>query len=1073
MKRDTRARALQIFRSAIHLDLTSRERFLQGECSDDRELWQEVNRLLEADSNPVSFLERGAGLSPGEASRMFEDVEPTPTSDAIVGYELLGVIDSGGMGTVYEAWQRQPRRKVAIKLLRNPLGSEAALARFRFEAEVLGRLQHPSIAQVFESGMFGESRSASPYIAMEFIEGARNLVAYAEDEQLDRDARLRLFMDVCSAIQHGHDRGVLHRDLKPQNLLVDETGRLAVIDFGLARAVDSSIGDPLATRSGQLIGTLQFMSPEQLQASGDLDVRCDVYALGLVLFELLSGRFPWDLEGETIASVARTIAERAPRRLSSVAPSYRGDLEWIIDRAIARDREERYASVADLRADIENVLLRRPVSAGPPSLAYRASKFVRRHTIGVVAASAVLAALGIGTGVALRQRNLALERLAEKNVQLEYSAEASKFMTTILSGLDPEFAQGTEPTVREVMERAVVDLEFDPPEHPLVDALVRSSIGETLLYIGRQEEALALFQTAAATLSREVGNFDERTIHARRAELQIQVLEGDSGPALQALGELRASVARELGEEHRSSIDTSLAYAEALQWGGRTAEGLEQAKKTSELADLALGRKDPLAVEALEVLVELNMRDQRGPEALSRMQDLVSRSSKREELHPTQIAMDARNARLMCDLGDAEAGVLLMGDTARRTAVVFGEGSTRARFIRAGVGAELARQGNVDAAREWLEPLRDALLVPETELGPNDGSVLLETAIGFLSMTDLDGAQPLLDLLVTLETESSLEPTIGSLRARFYLANAVAMGGDTALALQQTEALARDCESVLATDAPLLLTCRNNMVVLMARLGQLRECVEVLPGLIEEMEARAESPRDQALLHTRGNLANMLCALGDSSAAAEMFEELHRLQSEKEPADHDSVIDLSLKLALTAGVAGDVQKGAAIADEAIRLQRERGGGVSMRTLAREREYASVLLAAGRLDDVAAGLEIIRQGSLELGNDLIDVDLHQLGQLENARGNWGAAALALDKAIQMAEKSGTVLERDIEIMRADRQLSKLGEDASHADADSKFRQVLERLENELGPTCAAIVRLKRARKQVEDLKRKTR
>ena len=1065
MRRHTRARALEIFRSAIDWSPDELSHRVKVECDGDEDLMRELEALLEADSNPASFMD----LDVADVLREVGDAEEAPDrfigKDAIGGYELVRVLDYGGMGTVYEAWQQEPHRKVAIKTLRDPIGSEAANARFKFEAEVLARLQHPNIAQVYESGTFGEGPTAAPYFAMEFIDDARDLLTCADEEDLDRNARLRLFENVCEAIQHGHDRGVLHRDLKPSNVLVDSNGRVAVIDFGLARALDAVDGDPLATQTGQLVGTLRYMSPEQFEGSSDLDVRSDVYSLGLVLFELLSGAFPWDLRDLSLAQVVRRISEREPRRLGALDKSLRGEYEWIVSRAIARDRDERYPSVAALRADVTAAIATKPVSVGPPTVLYRVSKFIRRHRVGVAIGSVACVAAIIGTVYAFGQRSLARDRLVERNAELEYSAEASGFMTRIFTALDPELAQGTEPTIRDVVDQAIVELEFDPPEHPLVDGLVRADLGETLLYLGDEERALELLEDSAATLRAELGPLDDRTIDAQRSVLQVRVLRGDRVEALGDLETLCTTVRDEFGEDHVVTLDTELAFAEALGWAGRTPEGVEFAERVSARADQALGSTDPMAVNALDTLVVLLIEAERFPEASARLKELASRRPDRADLHPSQIAFDSKNASLMHALEDTEAATKLLRDVVARADVVYGESSPMAQHFRARLGVDLALGGEVDEAREILGSIRDELLDPGREKVRADAAALRTTALGFIHTTDFDSAEQIIETLVDLEESTSLVPTPESLRVRLMLANVTGNQGDSGRAKIMTEQILAAAEVHLERDDMIAVVSRSNLAVYLAMEGRIHESIALLPRVIEDTERAAGTPVSEGVLRARGNLANMLCAVGEAEDAAKIFDDLVSLRLERFAPDHDSVIDLQLKRALTAGTMGKPVEGAKIADETMRLQRDRAGGVSDRSLAREREYATVLIRAGRFEDAAETLERIRELTASAGEELIDVDWHQAGRLANARGEWSEAAEALDRAIAMAVESGYVLDRDIDIMRADRALTRLGVDPDDAEAAAKLGAVIERLGRELGPRCMAIVDLEQAKERV--------
>ena len=253
-------------------------------------------------------------------------------------YHLRQLIGSGGMAVVYLAVQEHPRRTVALKLMKSGVTSRSALRRFEYESQILARLRHPSIAQVYEAGTHDDGTGGVPFFAMEYIASARTITDYANEKKLGARQRLELFVKVCEAVHHGHQKGIIHRDLKPGNILVDSSGEPKIIDFGVARATDSDMAvTTLQTDIGQLVGTVQYMSPEQCEADpADLDTRSDVYALGVVLYELLCGQLPYDVTRVAIHEAARVIREHSPARPSTINRTLRGDLETITLKAMRR-----------------------------------------------------------------------------------------------------------------------------------------------------------------------------------------------------------------------------------------------------------------------------------------------------------------------------------------------------------------------------------------------------------------------------------------------------------------------------------------------------------------------------------------------------------------------------------------------------------------------------------------------------------------------------------------------------------------------------------------------------------------
>jgi WD40 repeat protein/predicted Ser/Thr protein kinase len=409
MADDRRERAWAVFDQLADVAADQREAVLRAACGEDLALRAEVERLLAFDDrlapaegqagflqSPVLRTPCPTGPAPGPA---LPPQEKLPLPDHIGRYRVLRLLGEGGMGAVYEAEQDSPHRRVALKVIRPGLLAAALLKRFAQEVEILGRLHHPGIAQIYEAGV---AQDGQPFFAMEFIRGLP-LDEYARLQGLDVAARVGLTARVCDAAQHAHDHGVIHRDLKPANILVEETGQPKVLDFGVARATDADLltGAGL-TQTGQLLGTPNYMSPEQV--TGDpaaIDHRADVYALGVILFELLAHGLPYQLTNRPLAEAARLILEQDAPRLGSINPQLRGDVETIVAKALEKDRARRYASAADLAADLRRWLAHEPIQARPQSALYHLRKFARRHKALVAGVLAVFAALLVGTVVSV------------------------------------------------------------------------------------------------------------------------------------------------------------------------------------------------------------------------------------------------------------------------------------------------------------------------------------------------------------------------------------------------------------------------------------------------------------------------------------------------------------------------------------------------------------------------------------------------------------------------------------------------------------------------------------------------
>ncbi len=522
----------------VVLDTPSEERVTRLEtlCGGDADLRAHIARLLESDGRvEVGFLEPPAAFRP---STFAEEHGSLPADQAalqaaqrwvgrrIDGYVLIRAIGVGGMGAVYEATQERPRRTVALKLMQGALVSSQRLRRFVTEAEILADLHHPNIAQVYAAGTGQDDPDGAPYIALELIPDAASITRFAQGRELDCHARLNLFLEVCDAVQYVHQRGVIHRDLKPANILVDNTGRPRVIDFGVARLVE---GDPAATRltdARQLVGTLAYMSPEQVRGdTAQVDTRSDVYALGVVLFELLTGRLPYEIAAGNLPAAIRAIESADPPRLSSIDRSLRGDLETIARKALEKQSERRYPSVEALADDLRRFLRHEPVQARGTDAVYQLGKFVRRNRalsagvgiaiVGLLVGGATAGGLAVSARKArdraqqaaqaaeiARQAEVEQRRQADDQRKMaEASAAKAKRVTeyiqNMLGSADAYSAtKGPDYTVREMLDEVARNLGEQLKGEPEVEIAVRVTIGRAYLSLARYDDAWAHVETA-------------------------------------------------------------------------------------------------------------------------------------------------------------------------------------------------------------------------------------------------------------------------------------------------------------------------------------------------------------------------------------------------------------------------------------------------------------------------------------------------------------------------------------------------------------------------------------------------
>jgi eukaryotic-like serine/threonine-protein kinase len=642
-------RVRSVFLMAIeHEDPVHRATVLDRECSTDPELRQMVEALLRAHDRPDTVLDRPfarpanlagvtlASRDDGDAAAessvdftihhhftarvepaanggaAFDRLSPRPITEGpgtrIGPYKLLQQIGEGGMGAVYMAEQEEPvRRRVALKIIKPGMDSAQVIARFEAERQALAMMDHQNIARVLDAGTTGSGR---PYFVMELVHGVP-ITQYCDDAQLNSRERLELFAPVCHAIQHAHQKGVIHRDIKPSNVLVtlyDGKPVPKVIDFGIAKATDKQLTErTMFTEYGSIVGTLEYMSPEQAEMSAiGVDTRSDIYSLGVVLYELLTGSTPLErsrLGDAGYVEILKRIKEEEPPKpstrlsaskttLASVAahrktePSkltqfVRGELDWIVMKALEKDRTRRYETPNSFARDIQNFLDDEPVEACPPSANYRLRKFARKHHVALTTVSAFAALLVLGAVLSTRQAIVAtraeVRAKAESEKARRSAAESqavlSFFQNQVLAAARPEGQEGglgKDVTIRKAVDAAVPKIAEAFREQRAVEASIRSVLGTTYHYLG--EPALAI-QELARALELRAASLGGNHPDTLTTQTSLALAYRDAGRADRAIPLFERTLAIEadtLGADHANTLLTqnnlALTYRDDGQW---------------------------------------------------------------------------------------------------------------------------------------------------------------------------------------------------------------------------------------------------------------------------------------------------------------------------------------------------------------------------------------------------------------------------------------------------------------------------------------------------------------------------
>jgi len=662
-------------------------------------------------------------------------------------YRLVQMVGTGGMGEVWRAEQTAPfHRTVALKLIKAGMDTRAVVARFESERQALALMEHPNIAKVFDAGATPEGR---PYFVMEYVPGL-SITSYCDKHRLSIRDRLLLFTQVCEGVQHAHQKAIIHRDLKPSNVLVSEVDQKPVpkiIDFGLAKATGPRLSQAtMYTEAGGVVGTPDYMSPEQASSERNIDTRTDVYSLGVILYELLVGMLPFSSQGggltpsvleklradqptlpsSKIKALGESLEESAEKRHEepqSLRRHLRGELDWIAVKALEHDRSRRYGSPAELAADIQRYLNDEPVLAGPPSTTYRALKFIRRHRFGVgVATVALILLVAFAVTMALQARRIAKER-DRANREAAASERVADFMTQMFKVSDPGEARGNSVTAREILDKASKDVDNGLANDPQLQAQMMNTMGTVYENLGLFSQAEPLLRHALEIRRQMLGNSNKDTLKSMYQLSEVLTWKGNAAEAEKLCGESFEGRRTVLGPENRDTLTSMNWLVWILFIEGQYPEAEKLARQTVEITRRALGPQDKVTLSAMGRLGVILTEERKLPEAEAIQREGVE--IRRQTLgpeHPDTLAVTSNLATLLHAEGKFSESEKLNRDALPVWERVFGSENAKTLMVVENLAIDVKDQGRY-AEAEKLD--RGALELELKKFGPDNRSTLI------------------------------------------------------------------------------------------------------------------------------------------------------------------------------------------------------------------------------------------------------------------------------------------------------------------------------------------------------------
>jgi len=1055
-----------ILTAALKFPIEHRESYLQSACAENEQLRAQVEALLQAVGESADLIPEQA--RPASTSQRSIPLLEKP-GDKIGRYRLLQHIGEGGCGAVYMAEQEESvRRRVALKVIKLGMDTKAVIARFEAERQALALMDHPNIAKVLDAGA---TETGRPYFVMELVRGIK-ITDYCDHNSLSTRERLELFVQVCHAIQHAHQKGIIHRDIKPSNILVTVNDGVAVpkvIDFGIAKATQGRLTDhTLFTAFEQFLGTPAYMSPEQAEMTSlDVDTRSDIYSLGVLLYELLTSRTPFDaneLLRTGLDEIRRTIREQEPERPStrlstmlgadltliaqqrkSEPPKLihllRGDLDWIVMKALEKNRARRYETANGVALDLQRHMNHEPVLARPPSQLYRVQKLIQRNKLACAAAASVVLALVLGAVVSAWQAERAIHAEALATQRLAESEAVSKFLLQVFPHPDPN-RDGRTITVAEILFAAAGKLETDLSSHPALRAKLQANLGATYEALALYHDAIPLQEKVRDFYLTNSGPEDIDTLAAMQS-LALSYDDVGRREESRKLREMILALRRKvLGPENPDTLAAMQDLATSYSECGRRDEALDLRKEGLTLRRKVLGLEHPATLTAMQnlamshsecghpdeasklveevLILRRKMFNLEHPDALTAMnhgpafsdaagprnealkleeEGLALRRKVLGSDHPNTLAAMSKLAISYFELGQRQAGLKLQEDVLalRRKALGPEHPDTLAAMQNLATSyAGVDRQTEALKLREEVVTLRRKVLGPENL---DTLEAMQNLAVSYYDFDRRDEALHLMEEGLRLRRKTLGPENPDTLAAMQNLAKCYSEFGrpDQEMKLREEELALR--RNTLGPENPDTLTAMNDLSVSYLEAGRREEAIKLREDVLT-FRRRRLGP-DHPDTHTAMlNLAISYDDFGRRDEALKLEEDVLALRHKVLGPEHLATLEAMNVLArtLVEGDSADIRNrtnAVRLAEEAVAMTR-RTNACFLETLATAYSKTSQFGKAVPVQEAAAALAKIGNPSFETPfvgptNDYFSGQYHPPGAAWTFHGHAGIAA----------------------------------------------------------------------------------